>query len=156
MARSVKKGPFIDDHLLRKVEFAQGSGDRKITCLSCHSMHDSDPNDQLAAKRSGNEACFQCHAEKRGPFIFEHAPVRESCLNCHNPHGSNHDMLLTSARPFLCQQCHTSRGHVNELQTRANLPGATSADVRMVNRGCQNCHTQIHGSNHPSGMRLHR
>ena len=30
MARSVKKGPFIDDHLLKKVEVAQGSGDRKI------------------------------------------------------------------------------------------------------------------------------
>ena len=30
MPRSVKKGPFIDDHLLKKVEVAQGSGDRKI------------------------------------------------------------------------------------------------------------------------------
>lgn len=30
MARSVKKGPFIDDHLMKKVEKAQGSGDRKV------------------------------------------------------------------------------------------------------------------------------
>jgi small subunit ribosomal protein S19 len=30
MPRSVKKGPFIDDHLLKKVEAASSSGDRKI------------------------------------------------------------------------------------------------------------------------------
>ena len=30
MARSVKKGPFIDGHLLTKVETAQKSGDRKL------------------------------------------------------------------------------------------------------------------------------
>lgn len=30
MPRSVKKGPFIDDHLMKKVEKAQGSGDRKV------------------------------------------------------------------------------------------------------------------------------
>ncbi len=30
MARSVKKGPFIDDHLLKKVEAAQSSGDRGV------------------------------------------------------------------------------------------------------------------------------
>ena len=30
MPRSVKKGPFIDDHLLKKVEAASASGDRKI------------------------------------------------------------------------------------------------------------------------------
>ena len=30
MPRSVKKGPFIDDHLMKKVEKAQRSGDRKV------------------------------------------------------------------------------------------------------------------------------
>jgi hypothetical protein len=25
-----------------------------------------------------------------------------------------------------------------------------------LNRGCVNCHAQIHGSNHPSGARFHR
>lgn len=30
MARSIKKGPFVDDHLLRKVEAAQESGSRKV------------------------------------------------------------------------------------------------------------------------------
>ena len=30
MARSIKKGPFIDDHLMKKVEAATQSGDRKL------------------------------------------------------------------------------------------------------------------------------
>jgi len=30
MSRSVKKGPFIDDHLLKKVEYAQESGSHKV------------------------------------------------------------------------------------------------------------------------------
>ena len=30
MARSVKKGPFVDHHLLKKVEQAQESGSRKV------------------------------------------------------------------------------------------------------------------------------
>ena len=30
MARSLKKGPFIDEHLLRKVEAANASGDKRV------------------------------------------------------------------------------------------------------------------------------
>jgi small subunit ribosomal protein S19 len=30
MGRSLKKGPFIDDHLLKKVDAANASGDRRV------------------------------------------------------------------------------------------------------------------------------
>jgi len=30
MPRSVKKGPFVDDHLLKKVEAAEASGSKKV------------------------------------------------------------------------------------------------------------------------------
>jgi len=30
MARSIKKGPFIDEHLLKKIDHAQESGSRKV------------------------------------------------------------------------------------------------------------------------------
>ena len=30
MARSIKKGPFVDDHLQKKIDKAQESGDRKV------------------------------------------------------------------------------------------------------------------------------
>ncbi|MCZ2441231.1 MAG: cytochrome C, partial [Burkholderiales bacterium] len=73
-----------------------------------------------------------------------------------------HEKLLVSARPQLCQQCHSPAiGHpgqfYNASQTAAAgsvLGGATSP--RIVGRTCQNCHSQIHGSNHPAGARLQR
>ena len=30
MGRSIKKGPFIDDHLLKKIQTAKAKGDRKV------------------------------------------------------------------------------------------------------------------------------
>ena len=48
---------------------------------------------RCSARNSVNETCYTCHAEKRGPFLFEHAPVRENCLNCHDPHGSSERIL---------------------------------------------------------------
>ena len=127
----------------------------KLTCIDCHNPHGS-VTEPLLKTDTVNETCYQCHAEKRGPFLFEHAPVQDSCLNCHSPHGSNHDKLLVTARPVLCQQCHSSVGHMNDLLTRANLANGSWPDPRAIGRSCQNCHAQIHGSNHPSGARFHR
>ena len=127
----------------------------QITCLDCHNPHGS-TTDPLLTADSINQTCYQCHAEKRGPFLFEHAPVRDSCSNCHTPHGSNHEKLLVTARPILCQQCHSSIGHMNDLLTAGNLGNASRPDARLIGRSCQNCHSQIHGSNHPSGARFHR
>ncbi len=44
-----------------------------------------------------NETCYTCHADKRGPFLWEHQPVNEDCTNCHTPHGSNITPLLKIA-----------------------------------------------------------
>jgi DmsE family decaheme c-type cytochrome len=130
----------------------------KLSCADCHQPHGS-ITDPLVRADSVNLLCTSCHAEKRGPFLWEHAPVTESCLNCHRPHGSNHESLLTTSIPFLCQDCHAQLGLINHpgaLQSRANLPGGPLPDERITNRGCVNCHVQIHGSNHPSGARFHR
>jgi predicted CXXCH cytochrome family protein len=94
-------------------------------------------------------------------MLWEHAPVRENCLNCHEAHGSNHDKLLVAARPYLCQQCHTSPAlHAGQFfrgdqSAQSQLRGGTQ-NPRMIGRSCQNCHVQIHGSNHPSGARFQR
>lgn len=127
----------------------------KMTCTDCHNPHGAVTEPLLKAD-TVNQVCYACHAEKRGPFLFEHAPVRESCLNCHTPHGSNHDKLLVTARPVLCQQCHSQLGHPNVLVNRGNLVAGPFAEGRALGRSCQNCHAQIHGSNHPSGAKFHR
>ena len=146
-------------HAQQRAEFRRRSHmplpEGKMSCVDCHNPHGSVTRPLLQAD-TVNALCYRCHAEKRGPFIWEHAPVRESCLNCHVPHGSNHEKLLTSARPFLCQQCHANDGHPNELLTRAGTASGASPDARVIARSCQTCHAQIHGSNSPSGPRFHR
>ena len=120
----------------------------KMTCTSCHNPHGS-PSESLLKEASINDTCYKCHAEKRGPFLFEHAPVRESCVNCHDPHGSTNDFMLKISRPRLCQQCHaTLTGHPGNPRNPVS--------VYAINRECQNCHSQIHGSNSPAGPRFQR
>src|SRR3546814_10429912 len=58
----------------------------QLSCADCHNPHGT-INATLLKTDTVNETCYQCHAEKRGPMLFEHAPVRDSCLNCHTPHG---------------------------------------------------------------------
>jgi DmsE family decaheme c-type cytochrome len=119
----------------------------RMDCTSCHAPHGSTAPSLLRAN-TVNESCLSCHSEKRGPFVWEHAPVRESCLNCHDAHGSNHRTLLTAKDPFLCLQCHSYGGHINlPRYNRVSNP---------YGQGCVNCHLNIHGSNHPSGPKLTR
>ncbi len=116
-----------------------------MDCADCHNPHGSAGPRQLRAV-SVNELCYKCHADKRGPMLWEHPPVRENCLNCHEPHGSNNDKVLAGKRPFLCQRCHIATRHPSTLYDKPDL-----ASNRLFNRSCTNCHSQVHGSNHPSG-----
>jgi DmsE family decaheme c-type cytochrome len=134
----------------------------KMECSSCHNPHDGSRPKMINAE-STNELCYQCHAEKRGPFLFEHAPVREDCAACHDPHGSNHKRLTTNKLPNLCWNCHlTGSGHFgsgDNLSTEKGVPvaptgapsGFPTANSRFIEKSCKNCHVNLHGSNSPSG-----
>ena len=122
-----------------------------IKCTSCHDSHGTFGENQIKAD-TVNELCFKCHAEKRGPFMFEHPPVAENCLNCHTPHGSNHDKLLISNPPFLCQSCHDASRHPGTPYTSANLFTGSSPSNKLYGRACLNCHSNIHGSNASSAL----
>jgi DmsE family decaheme c-type cytochrome len=146
-------------HAEKRAEFRRRSHkpllEGQVSCSDCHNPHGSTTAPLLKAN-SVNEVCYTCHAEKRGPFLFEHAPVRDNCTNCHAPHGSNHERLLVTAPPLLCQQCHIQPGHDGLLLTRGNMAGGLDPDVRLLGRGCATCHSQVHGSNSPAGARLQR
>ncbi|MFO1109356.1 MAG: DmsE family decaheme c-type cytochrome [Bradyrhizobium sp.] len=118
----------------------------KMSCSNCHNPHGS-ATEAMLKENSINDTCYKCHAEKRGPFLFEHAPVRENCLSCHDPHGSSTEYMLKVSRPRLCAECH-GMGH----GSLANGPKT----VETFGRSCQNCHTNIHGSNSPSGALFQR
>jgi len=125
----------------------------KMECTSCHSPHGSTNVRMLKTGNSINEACASCHTEKRGPYLWEHAAVRENCASCHDPHGSNNDRMLVAKAPMLCQRCHISSRHPATIYDGAQLAAASN---RLVGRGCVNCHAQIHGSNSPAGNRFLR
>ena len=133
--------------------------EHKMVCSDCHNPHGSAGPKSLN-EFTINENCYSCHAEKRGPFLWEHYPASEDCTLCHRVHGSNHAALLNKQGPQLCQQCHadirTQGGgrHIrNFLDYDDNDPGR--ARFKVV-RNCANCHTKVHGSNHPSGASLQR
>ena len=46
----------------------------KMTCTSCHNPHGT-VTPALLKEPSLNDTCFTCHAEKRGPFLWNHPPV---------------------------------------------------------------------------------
>jgi len=127
----------------------------KVVCSDCHNPHGS-PGPHLLKEFTVNQVCYTCHAEKRGPLLWEHEPVRENCLNCHTPHGSTQAALLIERPPYLCQSCHDNSGHQSQPMAGQNLAGQIAANVRLMARGCVNCHSQIHGSNSPNGAFLTR
>jgi DmsE family decaheme c-type cytochrome len=120
----------------------------KVSCSDCHATHGGFGKHMIKAD-SNNELCFKCHAEKRGPFMWEHAPVEENCLSCHAVHGSSHNALLSKRPPLLCTACHPG-SHPSTPYGANTMWRGSSPSNRILGRApCLNCHTAIHGSNGP-------
>jgi DmsE family decaheme c-type cytochrome len=133
-------------HAQQKPQFAMPFHHRVneglVQCSDCHNPHGTVGAKQVRASAAQDAVCFTCHADKRGPFVFEHEPVKvEGCESCHTPHGSpNAHMLKVSNVNLLCLSCHTT--------SFANAPGAPSFHNQAAQyQACTLCHTQIHGSN---------
>lgn len=128
----------------------------KLTCRDCHDAHGGE-GPSLIREIAVNDICYTCHADKRGPFLWEHAPVSDNCMSCHLPHGGNHAALLRVREPWLCQQCHSGTRHPSMAYSGSQIPGGGGAlSAQLPLRSCANCHSRVHGSNHPSGARLLR
>jgi len=119
-----------------------------IKCTDCHNAHGSTRDQgyirdrQLRSTPNQDLVCYKCHADKRGPFVFEHEPVRtEGCTACHTPHASVYPrMLLTARVNTLCLQCHVQ------------IPAGPHSQ-NLARQACIMCHTTIHGSNVSNTLR---
>lgn len=145
-------------HKKQAAEFARSSVHPvrygQMSCTQCHNPHGSF-TDALLKTANKNDTCYTCHAEKRGPYLWTHAPVAEDCGLCHEHHGSIQKPLLKKRAPYLCQQCHTSANHPSIAFDNASLSNVAN-NTYVLAKGCLNCHFQVHGSNHPSGVKLMR
>ena len=145
----------------------------KVKCSDCHNPHGA-ITPAMLKQPTINDQCYSCHADKRGPYVFNHPPVEENCATCHNPHGSVHAKLLNESAPNLCQDCHDWSRHPGTIYGAAGAyncqpgdntmsgtppisvcpPSRTgqpnpSVNNRLVARACMNCHSAVHGSNAP-------
>jgi DmsE family decaheme c-type cytochrome len=111
-----------------------------VKCNDCHDVHGTFGNNNIKSTADQNAICTKCHAETRGPFVYEHAAVKaEGCMACHTPHGSQNARLLNMPNiNTLCNQCHSpvAAGTVHSMS-------AGSSEITP----CISCHTFIHGSN---------
>lgn len=123
----------------------------KINCSDCHDSHGQAQGN--LREMTVNLVCYRCHAEKQGPFAYEHPPVTENCGICHEPHGTVANNLLKQPTTFLCLRCHT--GHRTSPVGPNHTPllgdvGVSPALQRAFFTDCTQCHAQIHGSDLPS------
>ena len=111
-----------------------------MKCSDCHDVHGTFENSNLRSTADQNAICTKCHTDVRGPFVYEHVPVKaEGCVSCHSPHGSQNARLLNMPSiNTLCNQCHSPVS----LHAITGM-GQGSAELAP----CTSCHTYIHGSN---------
>jgi DmsE family decaheme c-type cytochrome len=122
-----------------------------MSCVDCHNPHGSPLGVQARLVHANEPNCFRCHGDKRGPFTFEHAPMRvEGCGSCHQPHGSANPRMLTRHEVmFQCLECHSNiaqPGGTTNTGAQGGIPPAFH-DLRSPRiRNCTVCHIKVHGS----------
>jgi len=124
-----------------------------MECSSCHephgrpsvSAHSMAMLDPLRTTAAGEAPCLNCHADKRGPWVFPHgANAIGDCTSCHEVHGSVNPKQLKRARVWqLCIECHSPITN----DTLGSQPPAFHNLTLARYQNCTTCHVAVHGSN---------
>ena len=123
----------------------------KMSCADCHNAHGPEVRPWSSTTLEDvNEACFKCHKDQRGPFVFEHEALREGCTTCHQVHGSISDKMLVARDSNLCLRCHTQNDFPNIGDTSH---GGTGSRISQGTCFSARCHTAVHGSNFDDHLR---
>ena len=119
-----------------------------MSCVDCHNPHGSMRPAMMQSFAANEPGCLNCHGDKRGPFTFEHGPVRfEGCATCHEPHGSaNPRMLVRQEVRLVCLECHANLPTKNATGTIGTVPPSFH-NLRLPQfQNCTTCHQKVHGS----------
>ena len=136
-------------HSEQKAEFSRPFRHRVneglIRCSDCHNVHGTTTPHQVRTTSAQDIVCFKCHTDTKGPFVYEHLPVKtEGCGSCHLPHGSTNPRLLkVNQVNLLCLQCHT----LAMSNVPSQPPVGPVHNQSQKYQACTMCHAFIHGSN---------
>jgi len=117
----------------------------KVKCTDCHTPHATEMEkiQSITSLQKSDQKCLECHKEMKGPFVFEHDPMREGCQTCHNPHGSVYDKMLIADQTNLCLRCHWEPA----FNTTGGIGGVTHNYYIGSGEECIDHHRAPHGSN---------
>lgn len=147
-----------------------GHGKGGLSCLECHSIHQSaTASTETMLKVAGKELCLRCHqavAAHRSPKIDQEAVKTKNCTVCHDPHGGEKGIVLRELggrawdfqktykhKPVVegrCNDCHAahvvifgrvSEENIEELQGQVERAGGKTALLTADrSRLCEKCH----------------
>ncbi len=141
-------------------------------CVECHEAHTSDYKKLL--KDDGRiNLCLDCHSKLENhvdmkkwinEVKYKHGAITDSknrCLECHDPHATNHKGILKKQQVKMCLSCHNKNlksdedgGMLMNMEKHLKDNPVWHKPIKDVVKegGCAACHNP-HGSNHFSILR---
>lgn len=131
----------------------------QVNCLTCHSIHSSDPRSPHLVAKPQLALCGTCHTQpasmRNKPYAHRLDRGGMACSTCHDPHG----------RRARGEQSMAIVGHLRTSSARGRVAEAPCLSCHTEKRGpfvfshgaaevgdCTTCH-ETHGSSNPNQLR---
>jgi predicted CXXCH cytochrome family protein len=133
-------------------------------CTTCHEARIDETGTSMRLVDQEPALCVMCHSDLEAAAAYEvetpHAPVGDSCLNCHDPHATETERLLTAKAAELCATCHDNADlqetHGGQLTARVDcrachvphgsasphMLAGTTLHAPFADRTCEACHRE--------------
>jgi len=117
-----------------------------VNCLTCHSIHNSDPRSSHLVAKPQLALCGTCHTQsasfRNKPYAHRLDRGGMACSSCHEPHGRpSASLRLTKAGEPPCLSCHAEKRGPFVFPHGALTTG-----------DCTSCH-ETHGSSNPKQLK---
>jgi predicted CXXCH cytochrome family protein len=125
-----------------KAHYPSASG----LCSTCHTVdpkHLTEKSASTVTTSSNNQTCYLCHFSKENQPTVHKALSRgnSTCLDCHNPHGSEQRFFVRAKVENLCLGCHSNIANDSHKSIHGVIKSGTSE------KSCTNCHYPHSGPN---------